>query len=167
MAIQQIPITRGGKQYTLHIGIDAAGDSVLYIDQAEADEVTGQPVRFFPERLTINFSAAKGGVSYMHTEWKRGLVGANGEVILGTEQKLAMVTNTADQLGFIAGMGMPILRSMDNGFFRAILGFNALPVFDAAGTVLTYTAEQEAAEPTNDYHPLPVADEPAPDTTGV
>lgn len=159
MAIQQIPITRGGKQYTLHIGTDAAGDSVLYIDQSEPDQETGQPVRYFPERLTINFSAGKGGVAYIHTEWKRGLVGANGEVIPGTEQKLAMVTNDADEMGFIAGMGMPILRSMDNGFIRAILGFNSLPVFDAAGAVIAYTPEQEASVPTNDYHPLPVAND--------
>lgn len=155
MAIQQIPITRGGKQYTLFIGIDAAGDSVLYIDQTEKDSKTGQAVRYYPERLTINFSAGKGGTAYIFTEWVRGLVGANGEVIPGTEQKLAMKTNDADELGFIAGMGMPILRSMDNGFIRDILGFNALPVFDAAGAVITYTATQEASAPTNDYHPLP------------
>lgn len=168
MAIQQIPITRGGKDYTLFIGIDDAGDSVLYIEQAEADPTTGQPVRFYPDKLTPNFdkSKGKGGMAYIYTEWERGLIGANGDPIPNKDyEKPKMVTNEMDEFGFIAGLGMPIMRSMANGFIRAILGFNALPIFDAAGSVIAYTPEQEAEAPTNDYHPLPVApDEPTPDT---
>lgn len=157
MAIQQIPITRGGKDYTLFIGIDEAGDSVLYIEQAEADPSTGNAVRYYPDELNIKFAkgAGKGGVSFIYTTWERALIGVNGTPIPGTGQRLAMETNEADELNFIAGMGLPILRSMDNGFVRSILGFNSLPVFDAAGAVIAYTPEQEASEPTNDYHPQP------------
>jgi hypothetical protein len=158
MATQQIPIRRGGQDYILFIGIDDNGESVLYVDQSKVDETTGQPVRFYPDKLTINFSKGegKGGVAFIYTEWERGLIGASGNPIPGTGQPKSMITNKQDETNFIAAFGMPILMSMDNGFIRAILGFNDLPPFNPqTGAVIEYTAEQEDAEPTNNYHPLP------------
>lgn len=174
MAIQQIPITRGGKAYTHYQGTDdVTGEEVDYIDQILPDENTGLPVRFEPARTTIE-RASKGAIAYIMTDYRRVLVDMNGNTIPGTETRfipgggsLTLVTNKVDEKYFAAGLGPVIKRHGTNGWVRGMMGFNALPVFDAAGTVLTYTAEQEAAEPTNDYHPLPVANEPAPDTTGV
>jgi hypothetical protein len=169
--IQPIAITRGGKDYILFVGIDETGESVLYIDQIEEDEATGQPVRFYPDKLTINFSKGegKGGVAFIYTEWERGLIGANGKPIPGTGQSKSMITNEEDERNFIAAFGMPILMSMDNGFIRAILGFNNLPPFNPqTGAVIEYTPEQQASEPTNDYHPLPtLPNEPTTNTTNT
>jgi hypothetical protein len=169
--IQQIAITRGGKDYMLHIGIDVAGDSVLYLDEVAPDEITGQPVRYYPDTLTINFAkgGGRGGVSFIYTTWERGLIGNNGNPIPNTGSPLAMETNKADTLNFIAGFGMPILMSMENGFIRAILGFNNLPPFNPqTGAVIEYTPEQQASEPTNDYHPLPtLPNEPTTNTTNT
>lgn len=171
MAIQQIPRTYGGKDYIISIGQDEDDDSVLYMDAAEADVVTGQPVRYYPDKLTVIFdkSKGKGGTAYIYTEWEQGLIGLSGDPIPNKDYyKPNMRTNEPDEKNFIGGFGMPILMSMANGFVRAILGFNNLPPFNpATGAVLTYTAEQEAAEPTNDYHPIVIADEPGQDTASI
>ena len=168
--IQQIPITRGGKQYTHYQGTDdVTGDEVDYIDQVLPDEKTGWPVRFEPAKTTIE-RAAKGAIAYILTDYRRVLVDMNGNTVPGTETRfipgggsLTLLTNKQDEKYFAAGLGPHIKRSGTNGWVRGMLGFNNLPVFDQAGSVIAYTPEQEAEAPTNDYHPLPVANEPAPD----
>lgn len=152
--IPQMSFTRGGKQYNQYVGIDSNGNSVLYIDCVDLDNLTAQPVRYYPKELSIKFdtSLGIGAVAYIQTEWVESLIGNNGNPIPNTGRSRSMITNSVDQDSFITKFGMPILMSMDNGFIRAILGFNNLPIFNSTtGSVLEYTPEEEALPPTNNY----------------
>lgn len=154
MAVQEITIVRGGKEYTQYIGIDESNNSVLYIESVELDNASGQPIRFYPKELSIKFDTGegKGGVAYIYTTWEESLIGATGKPIRNTGSSRSMKTNNVDQSIFITKFGIPILMSIDNGFIRAILGFNNLPIFDTTtGAVLEYTTEEENLPSTNDY----------------
>lgn len=152
--LTQLSFTRGGKQYNQYVGTNEQGNSVLYIDCIDLDNLTSQPVRYYPKELSIKFdtSSGTGNVAYIYTEWEEALIGNNGNPIPNTGKSKSMKTNPVDQASFITKFGLPILMSMDNGFIRAILGFNNLPIFNTVdGSIISYTEEQENELPTNDY----------------
>lgn len=161
MATETKTITRGGETYTITIGTNN-GNSELCIEPATPDK-TGNTIRYELKEFTVPFGS-KSAVGHIYTKWRRLLIGPTGEIVhQGKEFTVepAMISNSQDQADFIMAMAMPILRSMVNGFVRKILGFNNLRVFHpVTGAWLTYTPEQEAEEPTNDYDPLPTLPTP-------
>jgi hypothetical protein len=152
MAVEQIPFTRGGINYILNIGIDENGNSVDYIDRIQPDN-KNNIIRYYPSKTIIERDKVgkKGGVSAINTQYFSGVVGGDGEIVEGSDKEISFLTGKIDIKYFIAGLGMPIMRSGNNGFIRHPLGFNLLPIFTANGGVITYTEEQENSEPTKDY----------------
>ena len=157
MAVETHQITREGKQYTITIGTNAAANSELTITPADVDAETGNAIRYELKQLLIPFGPLS-EVAYIKTVWRRLLIGPTGNVVMqGKEFTIEpnMISNSQDQAEFVMGLGMPILRSMVNGFVRCIMGFNDLRVFHpATGAFLeaNYTPEQQNSPPTNDYH---------------
>lgn len=165
MAIQQVPFKRNSIDYMLNIGVDATGDSVDYIDRLVPD-ANGNNIRYYPVQTIIYRDKIKkrGGVKAIHSIYACGVIGGNGEIIEGSDKEIPFVTGILDIKFFVAGLGMPIMMSGNNGFVRNPLGFNDMPIFysenvkDAedniihyAGQVIDYTEEEEAATPTKDY----------------
>lgn len=155
MAITPFSFLRGQYNYNLFIGIDEDGNSVDYIDRIELDEVENLPVRYFPEetRIKRDTITGKGGVEYIETTYIKALINPNGKPVAKTGEKIVFRTNKEDIKFFIAGLGLPIMRSSNNGFFRSPMGFNETKLFDSiTGAELTYTLEQMQAPPTFTYY---------------
>lgn len=159
MAIQQIPITRGGKQYIHFKGKDdVTGDTVDYIDQVLKDEKTGWPVRFEPAREIIE-RGPKGSVAQIYSEYRRVFVDQNGNSVMppGNESKflpeggtLFLAVDPSEKQFFEDNMGPAIINSGTNGFVKKMLGFKDMPVYDDFGNVIIYTTEKEnAPKPTD------------------
>jgi hypothetical protein len=154
MAIQTIEFKRGAYNYTLHIGTDSSGQAVDYIDRVELDETEHLPVRYYPDEIRIkrDVEQGKGAVKYVETTYIKSFINPVGNPT-GIKEYITFRTNDSDVLFFIAGLGVNIMKSSTNGFFRGPMGFNNLRIFDSiTGTVLTYTPEQIAANPTFDYY---------------
>lgn len=148
---------RGNYNYTHYLGTNAGGNSVDYIDRTELDEVEGLPIRYFPEEVKIkrNTTDGKGAVEYIETTYLKCLINPLGKPVDGakTAERITFRTNDADILFFIAGLGLSIMKSATNGFFRSPMGFNNLKVYDSInGNLLSYTTEQINLPPTFDYY---------------
>jgi hypothetical protein len=153
MAIQTIQFRRGEKDYVEHLGTDATGQSVHYIEEVAPDIATGLPAIWQPMD-TLILRGQKGSTAQIRTSFERVLIAPNGEQMKATGRMERYYTNQQDILYFVAGFGMPIMMSEANLFVRRGLGFNNLPIWNAqTGQVISYTPEQENSEPTNDYHP--------------
>lgn len=150
--IDHIPFTRGGIEYILHMGIDAEGNSVDYIDQVTPD-AKGNLLRYYPAETHIYRDKVnkRGGMYKIQTIYFCGVRGADDEIIEGSDKKVDFETGKLDITYFVAGLGRPIMASGNNGLVRAKFGFNTMPIFSPTGQLITYTPEQEAEPPTNDY----------------
>lgn len=155
MAVTTTTFNRGLYNYNLHLGTDAFGDSVDYLDRVEPDEATGYPVRYFPDSTYIkrDRKAGKGGVEYIETVYIKTLLDAFGYPMHKLNEYIKFRTNHEDILFFIAGLGLPIMKSNNNGFFRSPMGFDDVKIFDSiTGTVIPYTQAQTEAAPTYTYY---------------
>lgn len=153
--MQEITFLRGGYNYKVYLGIDESGDSVDYIDRLEMDEETGYPVRYFPETIVIKRDSdiGKGSVKYIETTYVKAILNSDGNPISRLGEYLTFRTNNQDIKTFIAGFGIPIMMSGNNGFIRAILGFNEYPLFNpTTGQPLIYSTEDLSQEPTFTYY---------------
>lgn len=159
MAVQQITFSRGGKDYIAHKGIDDAGEFVEYIEEV-ARYKNNLEGRFFPAEKRILHKQGKGNVSFILTTFNWALFDEDGEMVEGTLNDkhpdfgtMQIKTNASDQHDFTAMFGNPVSIFDINGFVRKIMGFNNYKLFDSAnGTVLTWTTDQLAEPPTNDYN---------------
>ena len=165
--IRTIPFPLGDYNYILYQGTDENNEAVDYIDRVEMDENTSQPIRYFPDVTVIQRDTGKGNgaIAFIKTTYIMCLMGNNGVPIHATGEPLHMITNKEDIKNFVNLFGLPIMMSGVNGWVRAIMGFNNLPLFVTSavrdeqgniikpvGSVLTYTPEEIALPPTNDYN---------------
>lgn len=150
--IDHINFKRGGIDYILHIGLDAEGNAVDYIDRVQPDE-RSNIIRYYPGRTIIDRDKVnkKGGVTSINTEYYSGVVGGDGEIVEGSDKGIPFLTGRIDIQYFVSGLGMPIMKAGNNGFVRHPLGFNTKPIFAPNGAVIAYTEEQENEPATNDY----------------
>lgn len=163
MVVQQLNITRGASETDSTIGITPDNKSRLFNTDTVLDEF-GQKIRRFPKRLTIEFDIEEGNGEMVRIEsnWLAAQEGNNGKIIPKTRtswdpilnRKLDMLTNETDRAAFTLMLGNPILKSMLNGFFRAIMGYNGQPPFDAAGNPTNLNTSDA---PSFDYDGQPTA----------
>lgn len=154
--VETIETVRGGDRYAINIGINAEGLPLIWFDLLDDKDPgsKGQPVREHPKQVLITFESdefGRGVMSNIDTDFKRMLLGNNGQALLTTAHKLDIRANKRDKLDFTALFWGAASRFIPNGWVRKVKGFNYFPVFLPSGAVNVLTAEQEQAEGTGDY----------------
>lgn len=148
-------IKRENKEYNVHIGIDAEGNSTLYLEDVLPDELYQQKTRRYITELKIVFdrNLCNGNVASIATQWGIATVSNSGLIIPKTEELELMITSTEDIKVFtlMLQVSNPILMSALNGHVRSLMGFNHFPVFNPDGTIKQLTSFEQSTAPTWDY----------------
>lgn len=187
MAVDIIPRTYEGRQYTFYKGIDTNGEYgpvggfVEFIEEGEkygANLLTG---RFFPDYKHIQHDTGKGNgnLSWIKTYYQHAYFDNDG-VMMTTPKKnhpvhgtLMVWTNDADEDSFTMQFGPHVATFDINGVARCMFGHNNYPIINTNpartdvpyGAVIPETPESMNSAPTRDYRqvalPTPPPTEPA------
>jgi hypothetical protein len=146
---EQIPYTRGGKQYKAVRGLNSEGYRYGYIEYVDLDEETSLTVRLVPSRMENAFNNY--GVSLPTNTWWREKLYINGvyvkdREINGRVPDEQMTTNHGDMIIFGAYLGQDVIDGIFNGAVRCIQGFNEQPLFRR-----NMTTGQSEAIPDTEY----------------
>lgn len=153
--INQEQYTRNSIVKTAVYGIDEAlKKAPLYIEHADADTFSGQPVRSVWREMKIEADETGNPIRII-TYWEAQQFTPTGLISWTFTKSMDVETNSKDMWDFIQmfctrdGIKPTMQQFILNGHVRCIEGHNYEPLFNADGSVNT-TADTLSA-PTNSY----------------